>query len=56
MDSAAADDETAAFADAIRRLSDPALRERLGANAAARSESFSLDAIAERYRSLYESL
>lgn len=56
VDPAAADDETEAFADAIRRLTDPTLRERLGSNAAARSESFSLDAIAERYRSLYESV
>jgi glycosyltransferase involved in cell wall biosynthesis len=51
-----ADSETAAFADAIRRLEDPALRERLGSNAAARSEAFSLDAIAAEYRSLYERL
>ena len=56
VDPADADGETAAFADAIRRLSDPALRERLGSNAAARSEAFSLDAIAERYRSLYDRL
>ncbi|MFW6317270.1 MAG: glycosyltransferase family 4 protein [Halorubrum sp.] len=48
------DGETEAFADAIRRLTDPALRERLGSNAAARSEAFSLDAVANRYRSLYE--
>ncbi|RAW45189.1 glycosyltransferase family 1 protein [Halorubrum sp. 48-1-W] len=50
----AADAGVDAFVEAIGRLADPDLRERLGANAAARSEEFSLETVAERYRSLYE--
>ena len=51
---AAADAGVDAFVAALDRLADPALRERLGSNAAARSEAFSLDALADRYRSVYE--
>ena len=43
-----------AFVDALDRLRDPDLRRRLGENAAERSEAFSLDTLADRYRSLYE--
>ncbi len=43
-----------AFAHALDRLRDPDLRRRLGENAAERSEAFSLDRLADRYRSLYE--
>ena len=43
-----------AFVDAVERLRDPELRRRLGANAADRSEEFSLESIADRYRTLYE--
>ncbi|MUW14664.1 glycosyltransferase [Halorubrum sp. CBA1125] len=58
VDPAAADaaSDVDAFADAIRSLTDADRRRRLGENAAARSEAFSLDAIAERYRSLYADL
>ncbi|SEP98863.1 glycosyltransferase family 4 protein [Natrinema salaciae] len=42
------------FEAALERLTDPALRDRLGTNAARRSEEFSLAAVADRYRSLYE--
>ncbi len=44
------------FVAAIERLEEPALRERIGANAADRSEAFSLEAIADRYLALYEGL
>ncbi|WP_276255939.1 glycosyltransferase family 4 protein [Halomontanus rarus] len=43
-----------AFEEALERLTDPDLRRRLGSNAARRSEQFSLDAVANRYQSLYE--
>ncbi|MFC6718486.1 glycosyltransferase family 4 protein [Natrialbaceae archaeon GCM10025810] len=44
-----------AFVEALERLvDDPQLRERLGANAARRSEAFSLERVARRYRSLYD--
>ncbi len=55
-DATDANSEVEAFADAIRRLTDEDRRRRLGESAAVRSEEFSLDAIAERYRSLYESV
>ncbi|QLG51123.1 glycosyltransferase family 4 protein [Natrinema halophilum] len=42
------------FVDAIDRLSDPAERDRLGSNAAERSEAFSLESVANQYQSLYE--
>ena len=42
------------FEDALERLRDPDLRERLGSNAADRSEAFSLEAVATQYRTLYE--
>lgn len=45
-----------AFVAAIERLRDPDRRERLGRAAAARSEAFSLDAIAGSYRELYRDL
>ena len=50
----AADAGVDAFVEAIERLADPDLRERIGTNAAARSGEFSLETVAERYRSLYE--
>ncbi|WP_306060656.1 glycosyltransferase family 4 protein [Natronococcus wangiae] len=43
-----------AFEDALERLANPELRRRLGTNAADRSERFSLEAVANRYRTLYE--
>ncbi|MFA9503389.1 glycosyltransferase family 4 protein [Natrinema sp. H-ect1] len=43
----------APFVDALERLRDPALRDRLGSNAADRSEAFSLEAVANQYQSLY---
>ncbi|WP_049928580.1 glycosyltransferase family 4 protein [Halopiger goleimassiliensis] len=43
-----------AFVDALERLTDPDLRRRLGSNAAERSEAFSLEAVANQYRTLYE--
>ncbi len=43
-----------AFEDALERLTDSDLRERLGSNAAERSEEFSLETVANRYQSLYE--
>ena len=49
-------DDVDGFVAAIDELRDADRRAELGANAAARSEAFSLDAIAERYRSLYESV
>ncbi|WP_226006677.1 glycosyltransferase family 4 protein [Natrinema salinisoli] len=42
------------FADALERLADPELRNRLGTNARRRSEEFSLETVADRYQSLYE--
>ena len=53
---AARGDDVEGFVDAIDGLRDPERRAELGANAAARSESFTLDAIADRYRSLYADL
>ncbi|NKE38122.1 glycosyltransferase family 4 protein [Natronococcus sp. JC468] len=52
------DDETALeeFVDALEALEDPALRNRLGSNAAQRSEAFSLETVANQYRRLYEEL
>ncbi|WP_222918905.1 glycosyltransferase family 4 protein [Natrinema sp. SYSU A 869] len=49
-----ADSGVSGFADALERLKDPALRNRLGTNAAHRSEEFSLSMVANRYQSLYE--
>lgn len=43
-----------AFVDALERLEDPDLRDRLGSNAADRSEQFSLESVATQYQSLYE--
>ncbi|WP_339105646.1 glycosyltransferase family 4 protein [Haloterrigena salinisoli] len=51
---AASDAGVDAFADAIERLEDPDLRERLGSNAAERSEAFSLESVANQYRTLYD--
>ncbi|QSX00388.1 glycosyltransferase family 4 protein [Haloterrigena alkaliphila] len=42
-----------AFVDALDRLEDPERRRRLGSNAAERSEAFSLDSVANQYRTLY---
>ena len=49
-------DDVDGFVAAIDELRDADRRAELGANAAARSEAFSLDSIAERYRSLYADL
>ena len=49
-------DDVDGFVAAIDDLRDADRRAELGANAAARSEAFSLDAIADRYRSLYADL
>ncbi|AGB31999.1 glycosyl transferase group 1 [Natrinema pellirubrum DSM 15624] len=49
----ASGDGVAPFVDALERLRDPALRDRLGSNAADRSEAFSLEAVANQYQSLY---
>ncbi|MFC7113944.1 glycosyltransferase family 4 protein [Natronoarchaeum sp. GCM10025703] len=46
--------EEEGFVDALERLRAPERRERLGANAAERSEAFSLSAVAGRYEQLYE--
>ncbi|ELZ02761.1 glycosyltransferase family 4 protein [Natrialba aegyptia] len=43
----------AGFEAALQRLEDPTVRNRLGANAAKRSEDFSLESVANRYQSLY---
>ncbi len=43
----------AGFERALRRLEDEALRARIGAQAAARSEQFSLSTVADRYDALY---
>ncbi|WP_135830104.1 glycosyltransferase family 4 protein [Halorussus halobius] len=50
-----ADDE-AGFVDALDRLRDPDLRDRLGANAADESEAFELDAVGEDLVALYRRL
>ena len=50
---AASDAGVDAFADAIERLEDPGLRERLGSSAAERSEAFSLESVANQYQTLY---
>lgn len=42
------------FVEALERLTDPAERDRLGSNAARRSEAFSLESVANQYESLYE--
>ncbi|AFO56226.1 glycosyltransferase family 4 protein [Natrinema sp. J7-2] len=42
------------FAAALERLKEPTLRNRLGTNAARRSEAFSLSTVANRYQSLYD--
>lgn len=42
-----------AFVTAIERLKDPAYRAQLGEQAAARSDAFSLSAIAKEYRAVY---
>jgi len=47
-------DDNDGFVDALDRLRTPERRERLGANAAERSEAFSLSAVAGRYEGLYE--
>ncbi|WP_424015349.1 glycosyltransferase family 4 protein [Halorubrum xinjiangense] len=49
-------DNVEGFVDAIDELRDADRRAELGATAAERSEAFSLDAIADRYRSLYADL
>jgi len=41
------------FAEPLERLRDPALRERLGGNAAGKSERFELSNIADRYEDVY---
>ncbi|USZ72454.1 glycosyltransferase family 4 protein [Natronosalvus halobius] len=46
-------DGTEGFEAAIERLRDPDVRQRLGENAANRSEAFSLSAVAGRYETLY---
>lgn len=43
----------AGFEAALQRLEDPSVRNRLGANAAKRSEDFSLESVANQYQSLY---
>ncbi|WP_049914999.1 glycosyltransferase family 4 protein [Natrialba taiwanensis] len=43
----------AGFEAALQRLEDPTVRNRLGANAAKRSEDFSLESVANQYQSLY---
>jgi 1,2-diacylglycerol-3-alpha-glucose alpha-1,2-glucosyltransferase len=48
--------EPAGFVDAIEMLGDDARRERLGANAADRSEAFTLDAVADDLVALYREL
>ncbi|WP_226479110.1 glycosyltransferase family 4 protein [Natrinema amylolyticum] len=49
-----ADSGVRGFVDALERLREPTLRNRLGTNAARRSEEFSLSTVANRYQSLYE--
>ncbi|EMA63974.1 group 1 glycosyl transferase [Halorubrum distributum JCM 13561] len=55
-DDRARGDDVEGFVEAIDELRDPDRRAELGANAAERSEAFSLSAIAERYRDLYADL
>ena len=43
-----------AFVEALNRLTDPLLRDQIGSKAAARSEAFSLESLADQYRSLYK--
>ncbi|WP_323174773.1 glycosyltransferase family 4 protein [Natrialba sp. PRR66] len=43
----------AGFEAALQQLEDPTVRNRLGANAAKRSEDFSLESVANQYQSLY---
>ncbi|MFC6767345.1 glycosyltransferase family 4 protein [Natrinema soli] len=43
-----------AFEAALERLTDAELRDRLGSNAARRSEEFSLETLATQYQSLYQ--
>ncbi|WP_226041937.1 glycosyltransferase family 4 protein [Natrinema sp. DC36] len=43
-----------AFEAALERLKDAELRDRLGSNAAGRSEEFSLETVATQYQSLYQ--
>lgn len=50
-----ADDE-AGFVDALDRLRDPDLRERLGANVAEKSEEFTLEAVGDDLVALYRRL
>jgi glycosyltransferase involved in cell wall biosynthesis len=45
--------DVAAVLEALDALTDPALRDRLGANAAARSEAFALETLADDYADLY---
>jgi 1,2-diacylglycerol-3-alpha-glucose alpha-1,2-glucosyltransferase len=45
---------TDSFEEELEALEDPALRERLGANAARTSEAFSLPETARQLRRLYE--
>ncbi|PCR90274.1 glycosyltransferase family 4 protein [Natrinema ejinorense] len=49
-----ADSGVGGFEAALDRLKDPTLRDRLGTNAARRSEEFSLSTVANQYQSLYE--
>jgi len=49
-------DNVSGFVEAIDELRDADRRAALGATAAERSEAFALDAIADRYRSLYAEL
>ncbi|WP_048076632.1 glycosyltransferase family 4 protein [Halorubrum sp. AJ67] len=55
-DDRARGDDVEGFVEAIDELRDADRRAELGTNAAERSESFSLSAIAERYQSLYADL
>ena len=55
-DDATRGDNVEGFVDAIDELRDADRRAELGATAAERSEAFSLDAIADRYRDLYADL
>jgi len=43
-----------AFEATLERLKDAELRDRLGSNAARRSEEFSLETVATQYQSLYQ--
>ena len=48
-----ADADVDAVVEALDALTDPALRDRLGANAAVRSEAFALETLADDYADLY---